>query len=75
MCPKSVVTSCDTEASGKVVEDGEDGGLEVERSPDGLDAAVDRNTHDEGDVQPVDMFVPVVFGYGSFGDVRFLGVV
>lgn len=75
MCPETVVTSCDTQPSPEIVDDSEDGGVQSEGSPYGLDAAVDRNAHDEGDVQPVDMLPPVGLCHGRVGNVRLLGVV
>lgn len=52
-------TCCDPEPCAVVVDDGPDGGLELQRRPEGLDCPVQRDTDDEDDVQPVDMLVPV----------------
>jgi hypothetical protein len=75
VCPKPVVTSCDTKTGHEVIDDSPDSGLPLQRSPIGHDETVDWNSHDEGDVKPVNMFVPVCFGNGFLGDVRFLWVV
>jgi len=69
------LTSCDTQASGEVINNREQCCLEVHRRPEGSDAAHQRYTHDESDVEPVDMFVPVLLRHGLVCDVRFLGIV
>jgi len=70
-----VISSSYTEAGSEVVQDSPDGSLELERDPESLDAAIDGNAHDESDVEPVDMLVPVRSRHRGFGDVRFLGVI
>jgi len=75
VCPKTMVASCDTKSSPKVVDDSEERGLQTKRSPDCLDASVEGNSQDEGDVQPVDMLVPVGSRHGRLSDVSLLGVV
>lgn len=40
-----------------------------------MNKAVHRDADDEGDVEPVDMFVPVLFCDGRLGDMRLLGIV
>ena len=69
------LTSCDTETGHEIVCYSPDGSLQVERSPVCCDETIDRNSHDQGDVQPVDVLVPVRLGNWLLGDVRFLGVV
>jgi len=39
MCPKSVITGCDSQPSGEVVGNSPDGSLELERSVEGEDTA------------------------------------
>lgn len=75
MCPKSVVTSCDTKTSRKVIGNSPDGSLQLEGSPVCGNQAIDRKSDNQGDVQPVDVLVPVGLGDGFFGDVWLLGVV
>lgn len=70
-----MVACCDTETSHEIIGNRPESGLELERHPKSLDAAINRYADDEGDIQPVDMLVPVRSGHGSFGDVRFLGVI
>lgn len=70
------LTSSDSDASHIIIGNGPDGSLELERDPAGLDQAIERNEEDEGDVKPVDMFVPVRQIDRCVRDVRFLdGVV
>ena len=64
-----------TEASGEVVGNGPDGGLELERNPVGLYAAVQRNANNEGDVKPVDVLVPVCTSHRCLCDVWLLRVI
>lgn len=59
MCPKSVVTSRDTETSGEVVCDREDCCLPHHWCPDGLDASHKGHADDESHIEPVDMLVPI----------------
>jgi hypothetical protein len=68
-------TSCDTKTSHEVVGKGKCCSLPLERSPVRSNHSVDWNSHDEGDVEPVDMFIPVGFRDGDFGDMGFLGIV
>ena len=75
MCPQPMVTCGDAETSGIIIENGEDSGLEVERSPDGLDQSVKRDEDNEGDVKPVDVLVPVFPRHGYLGDVLQIWVV
>ena len=69
-----MVASCDTEAGVEVVDDGEDGGLEVERYPVAGHEAQDGDNDDEGGVQPVDLLVPVAPGRWLVGNVNLLGI-
>jgi hypothetical protein len=59
-----------THAGEEVVQDGPDGGLQAQRGPDGGKAADQRDSGDEVDIEPVDVFVPIGPGYGQVGDVR-----
>lgn len=68
-------TSCDSQTRHEVVCKGPDGCLPLQRGPVCRDHAIDWNSHDEGDVKPVDMLVPIGAGNGLLGDVRFLGIV
>lgn len=67
-------TSCDSETGEVVVDDGPDGGLELQGHPDGLDASVQRDSDDEEDIEPVDMLVPVLARHGRIGDMDLLGL-
>lgn len=70
------MVSCgDTETSSEVVDNGPEGSLPKEWSPDGLNAAEGRNTENEENIEPVDVFEPVLLSDGLFGDVRLLGIV
>ena len=63
-------TCSDTEPGHEVVQNGPDGRLPVQRRPESHDAAHHGKKDDEGDVEPVDVLVPVGPGQGSLGDVR-----
>lgn len=67
-------TSSDSETSEKVVDDGPDGSLELQWHPKGLNTAIDGNSHDEKNVQPVDMLVPVLASQRRIGDMDLLRV-
>ena len=75
MCPQSVISSCDSQTGGEVIQNGKDGCLQVQRRPPGLDAAVYGNANDEGDIEPVDVLVPIRLGHGRLCDVWLLGVI
>lgn len=64
-----MIASCDAQARGEVVENCKDGSLPDERREESLDAAKQRDANNEGDVQPVDVFVPILASDGSLGDV------
>lgn len=70
----SSLTGCDANAGHEVVDDGEEGGPQLQRGGVGGDAAVERHADDEDDIEPVDVLVPVLAGHGQVRDVRFLGV-
>lgn len=70
-----MVASCDAHASVEVVDDGEDGGGELQRHPVGGDEAGQRDEDDEDGVEPVDVLVPVAPGHGQVGNVHLLGIV
>ena len=69
------LTSCDTQASGEVINYCEQCCFKIYRRPEGSDAAHQRYTHDESHVEPVDMFVPVLLRHGLVCDVRLLRIV
>lgn len=75
MCPQPVVPCRDSKTCGEVVCHRPQRGLEVQWYPNGLNEAIYGDAHDEGDIEPVDMLVPILLRDGRFGDVRFLGVV
>ena len=68
--PESVVATGDAEAGEEVVDDGKEGGLPLDGGEAGTDEAHDGNEDDEGDIEPVDMLVPIPPGHGRVGDVR-----
>lgn len=68
-------TGSDSETSVEVVDDGEDGGIELDRDPVGGDEANHGNDDDEGGVEPVDVLVPVGPGHGRVGNVHLVEVV
>jgi len=72
MCPKSVVTGCDTKTRHEIVCNCPEGRLQLKRRPVCCNKSIDGKADDEGDIQPVDMFVPVRLGNCLVGDVRFL---
>jgi hypothetical protein len=69
-----MLTCSDTQTSEEIVHNSPDGSLELERNPDGLDAAIDRDAKNEEDVQPVDVLVPVVASHGGIGNMDLLSV-
>lgn len=70
-----MIACCDTETSGEVVGNGPDCSPKLERDPVGLDAAVEWNANNQGDVQPVDVLVEVRLGHGCLGDVWLLRII
>ena len=72
---KGELTSCNTKTSHEVISDGPDGSFPLERRPVRRNESIDRNSNDESNVEPVDVFVPVRLGDGLLSDVRFLRVV
>ena len=70
-----MISSCDAQTGCKVIENGKDCGLEQEWRPQGLYAAIERNANDQGDIEPINVFVPICFGHGRFCDVWLLGVI
>lgn len=68
-------TSCDAQARHEIVDDCEQGGSPLQRNPKRLDAAIEGNSHNEGHIEPVDVFVPIGSGDGGISDVRFLGII
>ena len=70
-----MISRCDAEAGCEVIGNSPDGRLELERYPKGLYAAAEWNADDEGNIQPVDVLVPVCTGHGRFGNVWLLWVI
>ena len=68
-------TSGNAEPGHKIIHHSAHSRLPLQGRPNGLYAAIDWDTHDEGDIEPVDMLVPVGFGHGCIGDVRFPGII
>lgn len=68
-------TSCDSQTRHEVVCKRPNGRLPLQRCPVCSNHAVDWHSHDEGDIKPVDMLVPVGAGDGLLGDVWFLRIV
>ena len=69
------LTSCDSQTSHKVICYSPDCGLPLQRCPVCRNAAIDWDTNDQGDIEPVDMFVPIGSGDGLFGNVWLLWIV
>lgn len=69
------LASCDTQASGEVVNEREQCCLEIYRRPKGCDAAHDGDTNNESDVEPVDVFVPILLRHGLVCDVSLLRII
>ena len=68
----SQLTSSNSETAVEVVDESEDGSVELERHPVRGDEASHGNEDDEGRVEPVDMLVPVGPSHGQLGNVRLL---
>lgn len=75
VCPESMIAGGDTESREIVVDDSEQGGLPFDWSPEGCHQACQRHHNDEGDIQPINVFPPILLGYFRVGDVRFLWVI
>lgn len=69
-----LLTSCDSQSSEEVVDHCPNGGLQLQRHEESLDTSGDGNADDEGDVEPVDMLVPVLASHLGIGNVHLLGV-
>lgn len=67
-----LLTSCDPQAGHEVVDHRPDGSLEVQRHPESLDTASQRDSQDQGDVEPVDVLIPVGEGHLGICDMRLL---
>ena len=68
------LTGSDTKTSHEIVGNRPDSRLQLKRCPVCCNESVDRKADNEGDVQPVDMLVPVRLCDCLLGDVRFLGI-
>jgi hypothetical protein len=68
VCPETMVASCDTETSPEVVDDGPDSGLPLERCPEGSDAAGERDSDDEVNLNAV--LANTVYCRSVAGDLR-----
>lgn len=75
VCPESMVTGSDTESREVIVDDSEQDGLPFDWGPEGCQQAHQRHSNDEGDIQPVHMFPPILFGDFRVGDMWFLGII
>lgn len=75
MCPETMVSCCNAQASCEVVSNGPNGSLEVQRSPVSTDETDHRNADNEDDIQPVDVLIPICFGDGLICNVWLLGIV
>lgn len=75
MCPESMVTGSNAETGAEVVDDGKQRRLPFQWCPEGVDETSNGHTDNQGDVQPVDVLVPVLPRHGSLGDVRLFRVV
>lgn len=69
------LTGCDTKTSHEIICNCPDGRLQLEWCPVCRNETVDGKPNNEGDVQPVDMLVPVGFRNWLLRDVRLLGIV
>jgi hypothetical protein len=70
--PQTMIASGDTHAGVEVIDDGPDGGSELQGGEHGPIAANYRDHDDEVNVEPVNMFPPIGPGDGEFSDVRFV---
>lgn len=70
-----MVAGSDTKTGREIVGNGPDGGRKTERRPVGSDEASNRNTDNEGDVEPVDVLVPILSRDREISDVRLARVV
>lgn len=75
MCPQSVVAGGDSETGHEIIDDSPDGSLDLEGCPERLHATVQRNADDQGDIQPVDVLVPIRLGDGGVGNVRLFRII
>jgi hypothetical protein len=69
------LTGCDSKTSHEVIRNCPDGRLQLQWCPVCGNEPVDGKPNNEGDVQPVDVLVPVGSRNWLFGDVRLLGIV
>ena len=75
MCPQPMIASRNTEAGHVVVDNGEKSRLPIQRSPYGSDQTEHGYADNEGDIQPVDVLVPVRSCQLGVCNVRFLWVI
>ena len=68
-------TRCDTKAGHEVICYRPHGCLPLKRGPVRCNEPVNGNSNDEGNIQPIDMFIPIRPSDGFFGDVWLLRVV
>lgn len=69
------LTSCDSKTGHEVIRDGPNSSLPLERRPVRSNESIDRNSNNESNVEPVDVFVPVRLRNWLLSDMRFLGIV
>lgn len=70
-----MVASGNTKSSREVVCNCPDGSVQSKRCPDSLNAAIYRNANDEGNVEPVNVFIPVRLGHRQLSDMYLLGII
>lgn len=70
-----MVSGSDAQSSGEIIEDCKESGFELQWHPESLDAAVQRNADNEGNVEPVDVFVPVRPGHRCLCDMWLLRII
>ena len=69
------LTGGDTKACHEVVDNGKQGCSPLQLDPKGLDTAIQRDSDNQCDVEPIHMLVPIWLCYGAIGDVRFSRIV
>ena len=70
-----MIASCDTKTGHEVVDDSKQRRLPFHWCEERTNDTDDRYVDDESDVEPVDMFVPILLGHGSVCDVWFSRII
>src|SRR6266536_4938529 len=68
-------TSCNTKTGHEVIRDRPDGSLQLEGCPVCSNKSVDWKCDNEGNIEPVDVLIPIGTGNRLLGDMRLLGIV